>query len=220
MVTIITGASRGIGKAIAKELSGELILIDSNNCDLQYKNNVSDYLESYEGILSDAEHINIILCAARIGKANNLSLNEVEGLFGINLIGNLAVIKFCIQFQKRMRIIWFAGGGAAFAFPEFFGYSLSKVAVVKAVENLALILKNTTIIALAPGAVETDMLQKTIEAGINVKTRTDLKDIIKFVNKFISDESTKLNGMFIHIRDDIKNIPDKKDIFKLRRVNV
>lgn len=215
--TIITGASRGIGKAIADDCTGLVLRISTKDIDLRNYNEVYDYIYSLLNYVRDLEQINIVLCAAQIGTANVFDLDEIDKLFAINTLGNMAVIKAASQFSTRMRIVFMSGGGAAFPFPEFLGYSLSKIAVIKAVENLSLILPDTTIIALAPGAVKTDMLRKTIEAGITPRTETNILEVVTFVRNFLNDDSTRLNGMFLHVRDSI-DIPDKKDIYKLRRV--
>jgi NAD(P)-dependent dehydrogenase (short-subunit alcohol dehydrogenase family) len=234
IVTIISGASRGIGKAIAEDLKSldhKFILLSSK--DIDFKN----YLEVYKrttsrlGCFSDIEQINLILCAAQIGTAKILSVEECNKLYKINVLGNLAVIKAASKYKIRMRIVWFAGGGAAFPYPEFFAYSLSKIAVIRAVENFSLTLENCSIIALAPGAVDTDMLKTVLDAGCEVRTRTDISEPVNFVRKFITDEfdSVLLNGMFLHVRDDLSELKHKmvklncgwenpRNIYKLRRI--
>ena len=156
----------------------------------------------------------------RSGTANEINLREIERLYAINLLGNLAVINAIKDYECKKRIVWFAGGGAAFPYPEFFGYSLSKVAVVRAVENLSLVIKDCSIIALAPGAVDTDMLKTVIESGAEIRTKTDISEPINFVRRFITDEfdSKSLNGCFLHVRDDVDKIKVNHNLFKLRRI--
>lgn len=220
-VTIISGASRGIGKAIVedlKTLDGALIRLSSKNIDFE------DYQGVYDGTLSllncfdNITQINIILCAAQIGTANEINLRDTERLYKINVLGNMAVIEAAREFKCKMRIVWFSGGGAAFPYPEFFGYALSKVAVVRAVENYSLIIKDCSIIALAPGAVDTDMLKTVEDAGCEIRTRTDISEPVNFVREFITDEfdSLSLNGMFLHVRDDVDKV--NPNLFKLRRI--
>lgn len=223
-VTIISGASRGIGKAIAedlKKLKHKFILLSSYVVDFDNPEAVFYLMEEKLSNLRNIEQINVILCAAQIGDKNNFSSIQLDKLFRINVLSNLNVIEASILFTQKLRVVWFSGGGAAFPYPDFFGYSLSKVAVVRAVENLSSILpEGSSIIALAPGAVETDMLKKVIESGCEVRTRTDISEPVNFVRKFITDEfdSKALNGMFLHVRDDLSRIDEKKDIFKLRRI--
>jgi NADP-dependent 3-hydroxy acid dehydrogenase YdfG len=225
-LTIISGASRGIGKAIAEDLNNKIdskfLLLSSSIVNFKKYKKVFYTVSNLLKIHEDIKQVNIILCAAQIGKYHSFELKETEKLFKINVLGNLSVIAAVLsKGYFKLRIVWFAGGGAAFPYPEFFGYSISKIAVVRAVENLAivgLLGKDSSIIALAPGAVETDMLKTVIDAGCEVRTRTDISESVNFVRKFITDEfdSLALNGMFLHVRDDITR--HKKDIFKLRRI--
>lgn len=226
VVTVVSGASRGIGKAIADDLRPDMKVIGicSKRCNMEEYDSVYHYIDQYYELFQEAEQINLVLCAAQIGTASNMGLKEMDKLYRINVIGNLAIIKHCMLFYQKMNIVWFAGGGAAYAFPEFVGYSLSKTAVVRAVENLSLILpqynEDTSIIALAPGAVETDMLKKVVEANCEVRTRTDISEPVNFVRKFITNnlDSKLLNGKFVHVRDDLSRLKENPSLFNLRRV--
>jgi benzil reductase ((S)-benzoin forming) len=239
IVTIISGASRGIGAAIIKDLKNldhTFILLSRHTdiktdigyhkkIDLEDYNQVYQFIKYFLADLDNVTQINIILCAAQIGSYNSPAMKDMEDLYKSNVIGNFAIIKASLLFNIRtIRIVFFAGGGAAFAYPDFFAYSLTKVAVVRAVENLSIIIRRVTedssIIALAPGAVDTDMLKKVISCGSEIRTKTDITEPVNFVRKFITDEidSLSLNGMFIHVRDDLSKVKDNPEIFKLRRI--
>ena len=88
----------------------------------------------------------------------------------INLI--LSLKKF-LKKKTKLKIIFFSGGGAASAYPDFFGYSLTKAAVARAVENISEELKTQishfSIIALAPGNVKTRMYKKLLKELIVIQ---------------------------------------------------
>jgi NADP-dependent 3-hydroxy acid dehydrogenase YdfG len=249
---IITGASKGIGNSIINKCSSiykNIIAISSSNkinelgienaiplcLDLKETSEVlmkvSNIMESFKNI----KNISIVLCAAQLGNSGGIlsetsNLNEWNDLYKCNVLGNLAVIRGCICLMKpgiKIRIAMFAGGGAAYGYPDFFGYSLSKVAIVRAVENLAIEFDlkklDASVIAIAPGAVNTDILDKVIANGGEIRTKTDISEPTNFVYNFLTDKfpSKKLNGKFLHVRDIINDIDFdvvNPDIFKLRRI--
>ena len=250
-VLIISGASRGIGNKIAIDLApitksviaiGSSGLINNkkfseNTIKLQL--NLENYYDvglTVQGIveLNSALKIGVVLCASQIGTYGGIFESNLEGwdrLFKINVLGNLALLKAVIEkmpSSASLRVAFFAGGGAAYAYPEFSGYALSKVATVRAVENIGLEFEqkdlNASIIAVAPGAVDTEMLATVLAHGGVVKTKTDISEPVSFVRRFLLDQipSRELNGRFIHVRDDVDQIldssQDKSDLFKLRRI--
>jgi len=249
-LTIITGASRGIGKNIAINLaphSKNIIAISSSNklqelkldCNFNIlQADLADYklieLQIAKNLPSNTENISslgIVLCGARLGETGGIfssNLDDWEKTFRCNVLGNISVIKGCERLIKsgtKTRVIFFAGGGSCYGYPQFSGYSLSKTSVVRQVENIALELKdyNFSICGLAPGAVETDMLAEVVKHGGDVKTKTSINEPTNFVRKFLLDEvdSRGLNGRLLHVRDDIQNIDfstANPDLFKLRRV--
>lgn len=247
---IVTGASKGIGASIVAKCaticktmivsasSEKVNTITSPHCKIiPIMANLSQHdtvLRSIYETVSQLDNINslgIVLCGGQIGEPGGLldaNLNQWEELYKCNVLGNLAVIQGCADVIKqgaKTRIVFFSGGGAAFAYPDFSGYALSKVAVVRAAENLSVEFSNAGydafIIALAPGAVATDILDKVIANGGKIRTRTDISEPTNFVYNFLNDElpSKKLNGKFLHVRDDIQSIDfSNEEIFKLRRI--
>jgi len=252
-LVIITGASKGIGANIAKSISqncNTLIGIGSsekicnlytlsNNCKIiSIQQDISNYSETYDkihtiisNIPEKPKTIGVVLCAARVGKPGGLNTSNLfdwDNQYKSNVLGNLAVVQACCKHMDstcKLRIAFFSGGGAAYGYPEFSGYALTKVAVVRAVENIGMEFSkldyDASIIAVAPGAVETDMLATVIANGGVVKTKTDISEPTNFVKNFLLDkfDAKSLNGRFIHVRDNLDVEFNKNpDLFKLRRV--
>lgn len=249
---IVTGGSKGIGKNIvlnASRCAKKVLAIGSsdlihNVSDIKKNiftmkrdisridkdfDELSDFLKKY-----NPSSIGLALCASKIGNFGGIvdaDFKDWENLYRINVLGNLSILQNILKFSDFntfIRVIFFGGGGAAYGYPDFSGYSLSKVAVVRAVENLGIEFKkdykNASIVALAPGAVNTDMLAIVESHGGEVKTRTSINEPTNFVLDFILDKipSNKLNGCFVHVRDDHKKyFQDElnEDHFKLRRID-
>ncbi len=249
---IVTGGSKGIGKHIVQnssDMAKKTLGIGSSdliNDISNLENNVYSIQNDISLIENDFKELNdflckhnpksigVALCASQLGNHGGImdaDLKNWEKLYKVNVLGNISVIKSVLKFLKKdsfIRIVFFGGGGAAYGYPDFSGYALSKVAVVRAVENIGIELsnkfKNASIIALAPGAVSTEMLAKVESHGAEIKTRTSIDEPMKFVSDFIQDNipSIKLNGSFIHVRDKVNKYFDeelKENHFKLRRID-
>ena len=248
---IVTGGSKGIGKNIvlnSSKSARKVLAIGSSDL----INEVSDRKKHIYTIKRDISRIDrdfdelsgflkkhnpssigLALCASKLGNFGGIEdadFMDWDNLYRTNVLGNLSVLNNILKYSNIntfLRIIFFGGGGAAYGYPEFSGYSLSKVAVVRAVENIGIEFKkdykNASIIALAPGAVNTDMLAIVESHGAEIKTRTSIDEPTNFVSNFILDKipSTKLNGCFVHVRDDLEKYFDEdihENHFKLRRI--
>lgn len=250
---IVTGTSRGIGANItaagserARILVGigssdavETMSVPNSACVLKRlrldigNQNTEEVVAQALQEIGPVRRIGLALCAAQIGDYGGLMKADFRhwaAIYACNVLGNLAVLKACmpqVVAGASLRAVMFAGGGAAYGYPEFSAYALSKVAAVRAVENVGMEFKSmgvdASIIALAPGAVATNMLATVVAHGGSVRTRTNIAEPTRFVFKFLSDEfdSAGLNGRFLHVRDDIggRDFADVSDsLFKLRRV--
>lgn len=245
---IVSGASKGIGASIVKKctiLTKKIIAISSsdNIYDLSLdkdisdvsliKSDLSDYNKTYSLVVEELSKIKniksvgIILCGGQIGNSGGLlssNISDWDHLYKCNLLGNLSIVKACGEIIKfgKSRIIFMSGGGAAFPYVDFSGYALSKVATVRAVENLSLEFSeyDSSVVALAPGAVKTDILDIVLKSGSKIRTFTDISEPTNFAFSFLNDQIDvkKFNGSFLHVRDDLNCLSDKKDLFKLRRI--
>lgn len=236
---IITGFSGGLGQALVRELPLDKVIgitrtvIPDIQCtqffhDLRKYNFLPYYLLEYLSTFKD-EKIALVLAAGTLGIPGgivNCDLLEWEKTIRVNLLGNLSIIKAIIPNILRTgygRIVFLSGGGASNPRPLFSAYSISKTAIVREVENIAEEFKSLvdfSIIALAPGAMETNMLKEARFYGEEIKNTIDIKEPVEFIKNFIfmdSEKAKKLSGKFIHVRDDLESI-DFSNKWLLRRI--
>lgn len=230
---VITGAGRGIGAAVAKHIASlgvpVLCLSKSHNAQSICKEIADDGGKAFHRILDLADitatrkavsewistvpysRLGIVLAAATTGTPGGLvdaDLNDWVRTFQTNLIGNLAVVQALVprMLESRFgRIVMFGGGGAAYAYPLFGGYAISKAAVVRATENLHEEFKNRgdfSVVCLAPGAIDTDMLRTIRSAGAEVRTMAAMSEPLTFIESFLSCVRCQFSGRFVHVRDD------------------
>ncbi|HEV2690258.1 MAG TPA: SDR family oxidoreductase, partial [Bryobacteraceae bacterium] len=188
-LVIVTGAGRGIGRAIAlqaaRHAASVLCISRSANCietarAIRQTGGSADSLQADLAAFSETgravmdwlrtrnhQRIGIVLAAGSLGPSGPLadtSLEEWDATWRTNVLGNLAVVQACLPILRANRfgrLLFFAGGGAAYAYPLFPAYAATKTALVRAIENLHLDLKDQgdfAVTILAPGAVETEML--------------------------------------------------------------
>lgn len=196
---IITGSTRGLGRAIAEEFikEGANVII----CARDYKKVYNTYLELskdliegqkiypfsvdisntfhvdsfYDSVMNIFDKIDILVNNAGIygvkGLVDIKDYKEWAETININLLGTVYMcMKFLPEFksQRHGKIINLSGGGAAYSRPYFSAYATSKAGVIRFTETLAEELKeyNVDCNCIAPGALNTKLLDEVLEAGI------------------------------------------------------
>lgn len=194
-VGIVTGAGRGIGRAIALGLAKEgarLALVSRTPAELTVTaqlvtqlgatalpltvdvSDPMDVLHMGEEVMSKFGPADILVNNAGVqGPIGPLVENdpaEWERTISTNILGNFhctrAVLPRMME-RRRGKIINLSGGGATAPRPNFSAYAVSKAAVVRMTETLAEELRpyNIQVNAIAPGAINTRMLDEVLAAG-------------------------------------------------------
>ena len=194
-VALVTGAGRGIGRAIAAALAeagADLILLARTASELdetaaQVRGfgreafplvadvvQRSDVQQAVAAGLARFGHVDILVNNAGvqppIGPLVDNDPQQWEQAIAVNLLGPFhclqAVLPGMIE-RRQGKIINLSGGGATGPRPNFSAYAASKAAVVRLTETLAEELRphNIQVNAIAPGAVNTQMLDEVLAAG-------------------------------------------------------
>ena len=230
---IVTGAGRGIGRAIALDLgtAGAHVLClsrtenaDGTAAEIREKGgraeglvfDLAEYQEVERAVRQRVEALSVgrwgvVLAAGILGPAGPLaacSLVEWDACHRVNVLGNLGVLRGTLPAMvdaRFGRVVFFAGGGAAYANPAVPAYAAAKTAIVRVAENVHEDLKDLgdfAVVCVAPGAVDTDMLKAVRAAGAVVKTTVDMSEPVHFVRAFVSSSSCGFSGSFVHVRDE------------------
>lgn len=224
---LVTGASRGIGEAIARELSsdGFKVYINYNNSfdkaiaiareidGLSIKADVSD-LAQVRSMFDEIGELNVLVCNAGIseyGLFSDTSPEKWREIFAVNVDGVYNCVQCALPSMIRRKSgsiitlssVWGVQGASCEA-----AYSASKAAVIGLTKSLAKELgpSGIRVNCIAPGVIETDMMsgfspedKKALQEETPLCRLGTPSDVAHLAAFLASDKSEFITGQVIGV---------------------
>jgi NAD(P)-dependent dehydrogenase (short-subunit alcohol dehydrogenase family) len=187
---LITGATRGIGRACAVELTRRGARVVALGRDRGALDATLALLsgDGHDGVLHDVAEAagwdevfatvdaggpldGLVTAAAVIepvGRLGTVSPEAFARCLAVNVMGTYLALHHALPRMDGHdgRVVTFSGGGATAPLPRFDAYATSKAAVVRLTENIAAAAPGgVELNAVAPGFVVTQMHEHTLQAG-------------------------------------------------------
>jgi 3-oxoacyl-[acyl-carrier protein] reductase len=226
---LITGASRGIGNAIATQLKNESFRVLGTATSLAGASkledqgiegmvldlNSSDSKEKFwEEVISKETQISILVNNAGITRDNivlRMSADEWQDIMNVNLNGTFYFSKKVLKMMLKLkwgRVINITSTSASIGNKGQSNYSAAKAGVEAFTKSLAREVgkRNITINSIAPGFIDTDMTQQS--DGVSMDDLTNEiplgrfgkpEEIAHLVSFLCSEEASYITGQTIHI---------------------
>ena len=215
---VITGATQGIGRAIANEFErhGAIVAgVDINES--KYTCDVSDFeavKNICEQIVNDLGGIDILVNNAGITRDNlllRMTETEFDAVLNVNLKGAFNFAKHlsrALLKSKNGRIINISSVSGLTGNAGQVNYSASKAGLVGMTKTLAKEFagKGITVNAIAPGFIETDMtavlpesIIESMHKAIPLKRFGQVQDIANLAAFLASDNASYITGEVIRV---------------------
>lgn len=208
---LITGASRGIGKAIKELFEERGILVYAPNrdeMDLSSSESIKKYAESIDDvdILINCAGIN------DLASIDEMTEEKLQEMIQVNLTSQAMLVKYLTPSMKRNkygRIVNFASIWCDFSKERRIMYSIAKAGVKGLTTAAAVELSkfNVLVNAVAPGFVNTEMTSqnntpeqiKELSDALPIKRMAEPLEIAELVYFMASDKNSFMTGQTIFI---------------------
>jgi NAD(P)-dependent dehydrogenase (short-subunit alcohol dehydrogenase family) len=217
VIAVVTGGSRGIGKAIADALgaSGAEVTTLSRSEGLDV-NDASAVERAFAAVGAVDLLVNNAGTLDAIGPAWEVDADDWRRDVETSLLGafncSRAVLPGMIE-RGSGRIVNVSSGAAQRAYPYGSGYAAGKAALISFTRSLAAETAEhgIAVFAIAPGFVWTEMTERLSDASgpaPDVSGADPLAPELaaRLVLRLGSGELDKLSGQFIHVRDDLDQL--------------
>jgi NAD(P)-dependent dehydrogenase (short-subunit alcohol dehydrogenase family) len=198
---IITGASRGLGRAVARELAGQgwRLAIDARDAaaleDAARELGRLTEVVAVAGDVADAAHRRALVTAAGddidliINNASTLGasplpaladypLDVLERVYRVNVLGPLGLVQEAFpRLATRATIVNVSSDAAVEDYPGWGGYGSSKAALDQLTATLAAENPNLRVFAIDPGDMNTKMHQDAFP-GEDISDRPDPEAVV------------------------------------------
>ena len=216
MIAVVTGGSRGIGKAIADALraSGAAVTTfdRSHGVDVTERNTV-------ETAFADLGPVDLLVNNAgtmdAIGPAWQVDPDDWRRDIETSLFGafncSRAVLPGMVE-RGTGRIVNVSSGVATRAYPHASAYAAAKAALRSFTQSLAAETAEhgIAVFAISPGFVWTEMTERLRDSpwfpGFGSPSPNEPERAAELVLRLASGELDALSGRFIHVRDDIDQL--------------
>jgi NAD(P)-dependent dehydrogenase (short-subunit alcohol dehydrogenase family) len=155
-----------------------------------------------------------------VGPGLDIALEAWRAAFEVNFFAPLNLTKQIVQrCRPNACFIFLSGGGSVTPKPFVGPYAVSKLAVTKLAEQLALEYRTFRFYAMAPGAHNTQLFaeQNSMSSG-KPPPFGDFAQVERLLQTLIADSEGRLSGKLVHVRDDIEQLLSVRDGGTVRRV--
>lgn len=220
---IVTGASRGLGKAIVERLieRGEDVIgfarntsglsISAIQCDVSDYASVKSALKEVKRIKNPVKAFINAAGVASMNMAVTTNESTVQNLIQTNLVGTI----YCCQLfaplmlrQKKGSFINFSTVAVALALKGESVYAASKAGVESFSRTFAREVAgfNVRVNCIAPGPIRTDLLRGITDAQIQkiisqqvIQKQFNKSDVCDLVELLLDDRAASLSGQVLHV---------------------